>query len=79
MENPTYKTPLKQIMYVKKNYHENGGKFKKMFRYYLEKHPEIDIQTFFTDEEQNDIIAKTMKLKKYHDELKIFKYIKKTT
>jgi hypothetical protein len=50
-----------------------------MFRYYLEKHPEIDIQTFFTDEEQNDIIAKTMKLKKYHDELKNFKYIKKTT
>jgi len=62
---------------VKKNYHENGGKFKKMIRYYLGIHPEIDQQTFFTEQEQNDIITKAIKLKQYHDELKIFKYIKK--
>ena len=57
---------------VKKNYHENGGKFKKMIRYYLEKHPEIVQETFFTEQEHNDTIAKAIKLKKYHDELKIF-------
>lgn len=62
---------------VKKNYYEKGGKFKKMFRYYLEIHPEINQNTFFTEEEQTDIMLKTIKLKKYHDELKINKYIKK--
>lgn len=74
-----HKTPLKQIMYVKKNYHENGGRFRKMFRYYLAKHPEINVDTFFTEEERNDITLKANKLKQYHDDIKFNKYINKTT
>ncbi len=71
------KTPLTQLLHVRTNYHENGGKFKKMFRYYLAKHPEINIDTFFTEEEQNDIMKKAIKLKQYHDEIKLFNYINK--
>lgn len=73
------KTPLKQIMYVKKNYHENGGRFRKMFRYYLAKHPEINVDTFFTEEEHNDISLQAIKIKQYHEDIKFNKYINKTT
>ena len=51
-------------------YHNSGGKFRKAYQYYMTKHPEIDPDTFFTQEDPNDWEAKANKIKAYHNECK---------
>jgi hypothetical protein len=74
MENATaskiYKSNPKNLICVKNNYHQRGGREKQLIRYYFRKNPELDPATFHAD---LDPLDRLMKLKDLHFKKRIMR------